>query len=82
VTPAERKLASKMLDMASDEFSNHGCNDFDLVTDGGMTVKEADAFQRAFYKWNGTPDDYRPGETGLADSVVMNFLSHLLKSDS
>lgn len=30
-TKAERKIISKLLDMASDEFSNNGCNDFDPV---------------------------------------------------
>lgn len=39
-----RKLAAKMLELASDEFSSHGCNDFDLVKDGDMTREEADQF--------------------------------------
>jgi hypothetical protein len=28
--PYEIKLAATLLDMAADEFGNHGCNDFDL----------------------------------------------------
>lgn len=80
MTPAEKKLASKMLDMASEEFGHHGCNDFDLVTEGGMTAEEADAFQRAYCEWNGSPGDYEPGDTNLADFAAMSFLSHLLKA--
>jgi hypothetical protein len=28
-----KKLISKLLNMAADEFSNHGCNDFDLYVE-------------------------------------------------
>lgn len=28
MTPSELRLASTLLEMASEEFSNHGCNDF------------------------------------------------------
>jgi hypothetical protein len=30
MTPNEQTLLAKLLDMASDEFANHGCNDFPL----------------------------------------------------
>lgn len=82
MTPAERKLASKFLEMASEMFGNHGCNDFDLVTDGGMTAEEAEAFQRAYCAWNGSPSDYEPGDTNLADFAAMSFLSDLLEKDT
>ena len=82
MTPVEKKLASKLLDMASEKFSNHGCNDFDLVTEGGLTAEEADVFQRAFYEWNGSPGDYEPGNTNLADFAAMSFLSDLLEKDT
>lgn len=29
--PHELKLAAKLLEMAYDQFSNHSCNDFNLV---------------------------------------------------
>jgi hypothetical protein len=36
LTPTERRLASTLLDMAADKFSNHGCNDFHFIKDGGV----------------------------------------------
>lgn len=40
--PSALKLLIKLLDMAGDEFSNHGCNDFHLLRDGGLTAGEAE----------------------------------------
>lgn len=30
MTPLQRKLTAKLLHLAAEKFSNHGCNDFDL----------------------------------------------------
>lgn len=82
MTPAEKKLAGKLLRMASEEFGNHGCNDFDLVEDGKLTAKEADVFMKAFHTWNGTPDEYEPGDTSLGDFIVMDVLADLLEREA
>jgi len=42
LTPADLKLLIVLLDSAGDEFSNHGCNDFHLLRDGGLTPREAE----------------------------------------
>lgn len=42
LTPADLKLLVLLLDKAGDEFARHGCNDFDLVKDGGLTPGEAE----------------------------------------
>jgi len=47
MTQAQLKLASALLRRAADEFSRHGCNDFDLVRDGTLTSEEADGVRRA-----------------------------------
>jgi len=83
-TGAEKRLAGRLLQMASDEFSNHGCNDFDLVGDGGMLAKEAKEFRRAYHDWNGDPESFledAPGRTDLADSSAMRYLAHLLEEE-
>lgn len=36
LSPAEKKLMRKLMELASEEFSRHGCNDFHLVRDGGL----------------------------------------------
>lgn len=44
-TPAQLKLAARLLDIAAEKFSRHICNDFDLVKQGGLTVEEAREIQ-------------------------------------
>lgn len=83
-TYAEKILAARMLRMASEKFSNHGCNDFDLVSDGGMLAKEARDFRKRFHDWNGDPEAFaedNPGRTDLPDFAVMDFLAHLLEEE-
>lgn len=82
MTPAEKKLASALLRMAAEEFGNYGCNDFDLVEDGKMTAKEADALMKTFHERSGSPDDYEPGDTNLGDFVAMDFLADLLEREA
>lgn len=84
MTPAEKILAARMLRMAADNFSNHGCNDFDLVADGGMLAKEAHGFRKRFHEWNGDLDVFeeeKPGKTDLPDFATMDFLAHLLEEE-
>ena len=40
----EVKLLVQLLNMAEEEFGNHGCNDFSLTKDGGLTPGEAEEF--------------------------------------
>jgi hypothetical protein len=43
--PSDLKVLIKLLGMAGDEFSNHGCNDFHLLKDGGLAPGEAEAMK-------------------------------------
>ena len=40
----ECKVLVRLLELAFEEFSNHGCNDFHLVNDAGLTTEEAEEF--------------------------------------
>lgn len=40
--PSDLKVLIQLLDMAGDQFANHGCNDFHLLKDGGLTPGEAE----------------------------------------
>jgi hypothetical protein len=82
LTTVEKKLVVLLLRMASEEFGNHGCNDFNLVKDGKMTAKEADALMKSFHVWNGSPGDYEPGDTNLGDFVAMDYLADLLEREA
>ncbi len=71
-------LASEMLDLAQDEFSNHGCNDLDkkvykLITED--VLKE-------MREWNSTDeqDTWPEKASYIGDSMLMAYLSHKLKS--
>ena len=44
----EKHLASKMLELASEEFSNHGCNDVEDSFYLGWTIKKDKTLLRVF----------------------------------
>lgn len=50
MTAIEKKLTLALLKLAAEEFDNHGCNDFHLVKDGGLTREEAKKVQEALFK--------------------------------
>ncbi len=74
-------LASKMLDVAANEFCNHGCNDL------GKDVKELIIDEAELCKdireWNGDPRETWP-ETAdfIGDSSLMSYLSDKLKIEA
>ena len=76
----EFKLAAKMLDLASDEFSNHGCNDVEDSVYEGWTIEERRAFVKEFHEWNGDPEEYNENFLHLGDSTIMSFLSAKLSN--
>ena len=72
----EMNLAAKMLELASDTFSNHGCNDIEENFYNELTNEEKDAFIKEYHEWNGEPDEEF---SDLADWTVMGFLAAKLK---
>ena len=80
----ENELAAEMLDMASEEFSKHGCNDYDLPN-----TPENRAFMELAELWNANGDE--PGELNISadgktiyvmDWFLMDYLAHCLKNRS
>lgn len=71
----EKKLIAELLRLAADEFSNHGCNDFDL---SHLPDKERQSLLRKIEEDNGTPEDYNPKHTLTADWVLMRHLAKKL----
>lgn len=81
MTDKEKLLASKMLELASDEFSNHGCNDVEDSVYEGWTIEERRQFIKEFHQWNEhreDPIDYDPNFLHLGDSSIMAFLAYKL----
>lgn len=77
----EKLLASKMLQLASETFSNHGCNDVPDSFYEGWTLEERQQFVKEFHQWNEhreDPIDYDPNFLHLGDDSIMAFLAHKL----
>jgi hypothetical protein len=79
MTEAEAVLAANLLELASDKFSNHGCNDLELPNDD-----EHWAIVVAAHAWGGTrlvdmPDRPPNGRQIVTyDWLVMSYLAHRL----
>jgi hypothetical protein len=79
---AEKKLAAKLLRRAACVFSHHGCSDFRLRVDGGLTDAEArelvismntEGQKQEDYQWDPEDTEY------VADWEVMRYLSKKLE---
>lgn len=81
MTPKEKELASKMLELASNEFSNHGCNDVEDSFYEGWTLEERQQFVKEFWEWNGDLSNYSPDFLHLGDDSIMAFLAHKLRNN-
>lgn len=83
--PHELKLIAKLLELAADQFSNHCCNDYDLV-EQGLTPEEAYQVNRAYAEWKGYDNwqnDYPEDELQTyaigGDAGLMYYLADLAK---
>jgi hypothetical protein len=82
VTNTEKRLAAEVLELASDSFSNHGCNDFILADTPGNRE-----FVRAMNVGSGIEgEDAEPnphnGKLYVQDWMVMSYCARLLKQES
>jgi hypothetical protein len=78
LTPAECRLAAALLNLAADEFSNHGCNDFRLRSDGGLDDEEARVVVADLNASMHPLDAARPDADCLQDSMLMRHLAKKL----
>jgi len=80
MTKKELLLISHLLEIASDEFGNHGCNDFKLSD--FFSEEECVKFDKEYHEWNGDPDEHdsQYARSGwFQDYAVMSYYSHKLK---
>ena len=78
----EKQLAAKMLEMASDEFSNHGCNDVENSVWKGWSKEERMTFVKEYHEWNGDPEEFDSKYLHLPDFAIFSFLAHKLETDA
>jgi hypothetical protein len=76
----EINLAVHLLKMASDSYSNHGCNDLDQETidAAGFTEAEASQFVAEYREWNGDPEWPTIFEN-MMDYAIMSFIAEKLR---
>jgi hypothetical protein len=82
MTNSEKILIIKLLDMAAQEFSNHGCNDFKLshwIPD----LQERRNLIKAYHKHNGTPEEFDPNSNYeyFPDFALMLFMASKLDEE-
>lgn len=75
----QKKLAAYLLEKAADEFSRNGCNDFNLIEEGNLTIEEAKEVQESLVKDN-IIDSYNDNEY-TQDWILMLWLSKKIKDD-
>ncbi len=83
-------LAAKLLEMAAEEFDNHGCNDLDYGFFSQFKGEERKELMEVFFKYNSTEDffsisDITPGKEKphrYGDSTWMRTMSKVLKDQS
>ena len=78
LTKRELELAAILLEMASDRFSDFGCNDLNFPE--SWTQDECDEFTLAMQTWNGDPEEHDPGSRMTMDWFAMSFLADRLKN--
>jgi len=76
----ELRLAAAMLKIASEKFSNHGCNDVDEKLYEGWTDEERQQLIKDINEWDGDEDG--PSDvTYIPDWVLMAYLSDKIKCE-
>lgn len=84
MTPGEKRLTAALLRLASEQFGNHGCNDFDL-SEHCADPEARDGLVREYCEWNGE-QYYEADEDGedyrLPDFALMDFMANKLEGEA
>lgn len=75
--PKWLKLAGELLEQASHEFANHGCNDWNFPNN--WTENERKEIVQAMHEDNGNPEEFDPEHLSVPDWWIMAFLAGRLK---
>ena len=76
----ELSLTAKLLDLASNQFSRHGCNDLSESVYEGWSIEDKKKFVREYHEWNGDPEEFDEDFLYLPDYAIMRFLAHKIKA--
>lgn len=75
----QKALAARLLQLAADEFSNHGCNDLSDSTFKDWTQEEKQEFINDADAWNGGDVELTPDTINqMPDWMAMEVLAYQL----
>lgn len=81
MSDAEKIVAGRLLKMASETYSNHGCNDMDISVFEGISVQSREIMAADFNQWNSHGGDPIPF-THIGDSSWMGYFAAMLGGDA
>ena len=81
MTKTEKILAAKLLDAASESYSNHGCNDLDKELIAGISSTDRKAIELGIKEWNGGDEDEECSFDHLPDWLLMSYLADKIKEE-
>lgn len=76
----ELLLVASFLEVASQHFSLHGCNDVDDAFFANWTKEERQGLVKKMHDWNGDPEEFNPNFLDLPDWFLMSYLAEKLKT--
>lgn len=72
-------LIAALLELASDRFARHICNDLDGSFFADWTAEEHQKLVKDFHDWNGDPEEFNPNFLHLPDFSLMDYLADKLR---
>lgn len=83
LSPALRRLAAQLLDLAADSYANHGCNDFALPSDLSQADLEALALEINRDREPGDLETAQSLRKGVSnDAILMSLFARALREPS
>jgi len=76
----EIDLLCHFLELVSDEFGNHGCNDVEEEVWNNWSLEERKEFVKEYHNWNGDPKEYNEKYLHISDFAIISFLKSKLQS--
>lgn len=81
ISSKERNLYIALLEYATDQISNKGCNDVDEKLYSNWTKEERIKFVKEFHEYNGDPENFDEDFLRLPDFAILGFLKHKLEKN-
>jgi len=78
----ELNLAGKLLGMAGETYSNHGCNDMEEEFWDGWTIEQKRKLAKDICYWNGDSEEYNQDDVTFTDWLVMSYFADKLISEA